>query len=114
MNWHSSRCPTKSASEPELKQTVIRMREKGLKARSVNSYRTAINAYLHWLNHPEIKCSPSCPHPRISKMKSEKKVLPVYSAKDIFAFVHWKPKKRCERRLQVIILMLADAGTRIS
>jgi integrase/recombinase XerD len=106
--------PNENPSDAELKQTVIRMRENGLKARSVNSYRTAINAYLHWLDNSEIKCSPSCSHPRISKLKSEDKILPVYSATDISTFVHWKSKKRCERRLQVIILMLADTGTRIS
>jgi hypothetical protein len=64
-NW----LPNENPTEAELKQTVIRMREEGLCARSINSYRTALNAYLHWLNSPETKCSPACRHPRIARMK---------------------------------------------
>ncbi len=108
--WLNNEAPDDGA----LKDSVIRMRECGLSPRSVNSYCTAINAYLHWLKSPDIKCSPSCSHLRIPKMKCEQKILPVYSAADISVFIHWKPKKRCERRLQVIILMLADTGCRIS
>ena len=48
--------PNENPTESELKQTVIRMREEGLSARSINSYRTALNAYLHWLMSPETKC----------------------------------------------------------
>jgi integrase/recombinase XerD len=106
--------PNENPTDIELKQTVIRMREEGLSARSINSYRTALNAYLHWLNSPETKCSPACPHPRIARMKVEEKVLSVYSPADIGALVRWKPKTCCHRRLQAIMLMLADTGCRIS
>jgi integrase/recombinase XerD len=106
--------PNENPIDIELKQTVIRMREEGLSARSINSYRTALNAYLHWLNSPETKCSPACPHPRIARMKVEEKVLSVYSPADIGALVRWKPKTCCHRRLQAIMLMLADTGCRIS
>jgi integrase/recombinase XerD len=106
--------PNPNPSAAELKQMMVSMREKGLSARSINSYRTGINAYLHWISSPGTKCSPACPHPRMPKMKAEQKVLPVYSTGDVSVFAHWKPKSRCERRLQVMILMLVDTGCRIS
>jgi integrase/recombinase XerD len=94
-----------SPDEAALKDCVIRMRESGLKPRSVNSYITAINSYLKWSGNSSLK---------MKKLKAEQKIMPVYSAADISVFVHWKPKRRCGRRLQVIILMLADTGCRIS
>ena len=106
--------PNESPTDAELKHTVIEMREGGLSARSINSYRTAINAYLHWLKNPEVKCSPGCSHPRIARMKVEQKVLPVYSPADVTAFMKWKPKSYCQCRLQAVALMLADTGCRIS
>ena len=69
--------PNENPTEAELKQAVITMREDGLSARSINSYRTALNASLHWLKNPETKCHPACSHPRIARMKVEEKVLPV-------------------------------------
>jgi len=105
--------PNENPTEAELKQTVIRMREEGLCARSINSYRTALNAYLHWLKGPETTCNPACAHPRIARMKVEEKILPVYSPADIGAFARWKPKSHCQRRLQAIALMLADTGCRV-
>jgi integrase/recombinase XerD len=85
------------------KKTVIKMREAGLSARSINSYRTALNSYLHWSESPH----------RIPRMKCEEKILPAFSVEDIQKIHKWKPKTRCERRLQAIMLTLADTGTRI-
>jgi integrase/recombinase XerD len=113
LEWYSQALhwlPTDNPNERELKNIVVNMRESGLKARSINSYRTAINSYLHWITATDKACSPQCPHPRIPKMKTEQKILPVYSGKDISVFVHWKPKHRCERRLQVIMLMLVTCS----
>jgi integrase/recombinase XerD len=95
---------SESPDEAHLKNCIIRMREGGLSPRSVNSYITAINSYLKW----------SGSSLKLKKLKAEQKVLPVYSAGDISAFAHWKPKTYCQRRLQAIILMLADTGCRIS
>lgn len=106
--------PNENPTEAQLKQAVIRTRDEGLSARSINSYRTALNAYLHWLKNPETKCSGACSHPRIARMKVEEKVLSVYSPADVGAFARWKAKTYCQRRLQAIALMLADTGCRIS
>jgi integrase len=50
----------------------------------------------------------------MEKMKCEQKVLSTYAQEHIHVFVRWKPKTRCQRRLQVMVLMLADTGCRIS
>jgi hypothetical protein len=48
-----------SPTEHELKDAVVRMREKGLRATGCNSAIRAINAYLHWSTAgTEVKCSP--------------------------------------------------------
>jgi integrase/recombinase XerD len=62
--------PSESPSQEELKDAVLRMREKGLKATGCNSAIRAINAYLHWAS-PEgtQKCSPQCKHPRIPQFE---------------------------------------------
>lgn len=60
--WLRSESPT----EEELKDAVLRMREKGLKATGCNSAIRAINAYLHWNTAgADVKCSPACKHLRI-------------------------------------------------
>jgi integrase/recombinase XerD len=50
---------TESPSQEDLKETVLRMREKGLKATGCNSAIRAINAYLRWsgsaLKIPQLK-----------------------------------------------------------
>jgi integrase/recombinase XerD len=95
------------------KTTVIKMREAGLSARSINSYRTAINSYLHWNTGIEEKCHPGCKHPRIPRMKDDEKVLATYQADGIKEFVRFKPKNRVQRRLQTLVLALTDTGCRI-
>jgi integrase/recombinase XerD len=40
--------PSESPTQAQLKDTVMRMREKGLKATGCNCAIRAINAYLHW------------------------------------------------------------------
>src|ERR1700747_3220079 len=58
-----------SPTQDDLKNTVIRMREKGLKVTGCNCTVRAINAYLHWSCAPEVKCSPACSHLRIPTLK---------------------------------------------
>lgn len=63
--------------ERTLKNVVVRMWESGLKARSVNSYRTAINSYVHWRIGSGQSCGPQCPHPRGSLRCSIRPAEPV-------------------------------------
>lgn len=105
---------TDTPSQDDLKAAVLKMREKGLKATGCNSVIRALNSYVHWVSAgPNVKCSPACKHPKIAQLKEPQCVLPTFSEKQIRLLVSWKPKRRADRRLHVIVLFLLDTGARI-
>jgi len=95
---------TESPSQDELKDAVLRMREKGLKATGCNSAIRAINAYLRW----------SGSSLKISQLKEPQLVLPTFTPQQVRLLVAWKPKNKYHRRLHLLILFLLDTGCRIS
>ena len=96
--------PTESPSQDELKDAVLRMREKGLKATGCNSAIRAINAYMKW-SGSELK---------IPQLKEPQLVLPTFTEKQVKILARWKPKGKYARRLHMLILFLLDTGCRIS
>jgi integrase/recombinase XerD len=113
LNW----LPSESPSQDELKETVLRMREKGLKATGCNAAIRAINAYLHWsCTGGERKCGPGCQHPHIPQLKEPQLVLPTFTAAQVTRLVSWKPRPKHfhQRRLHLLALLLLDTGCRIS
>jgi len=107
--------PSESPSQAELKDAVMRMREKGLKATGCNCAGRAINAYLHWNKAgTEQKCGPGCLHLRVPKVKEPEIVLPTFTASQIKRILSWKPKAKCQRRLHLLTMFLLDTGCRIS
>jgi integrase/recombinase XerD len=95
--------PSESPSQAELRETVLRMREKGLKATGCNSAIRAINAYLKWAASAE----------RIAYLKEEQRILPTFTLPQVALLAKWKPKGLCPRRLHAIVLTLLDTGCRI-
>lgn len=113
LKWLHSENPTQG----ELRDAVVRMREKGLKATGCNSVIRAINAYLHWNTAgTEVKCSPVCKHPRIPQLKEPQLILPTFTTTQVSRLVTWKPKHKSfwQRRLHLLIKFLLDTGCRIS
>jgi integrase/recombinase XerD len=106
--------PSESPSQENLKDTVMRMRERGLKATGCNCALRAINAYLHWSAGTERKCGPGCPHLRVPKIKEPQLVLPTFTPQQVRSLIAWKPKPFCQRRLHLLMLILLDTGCRIS
>jgi integrase/recombinase XerD len=96
--------PSESPTEDELKQMVMRMREKGLKATGCNSAIRSINAYLKWAGS----------RLKIPQMKEPQLILPTFTAPQIQMLLHWKPKGFYQRRLHMLVLLLLDTGCRIS
>lgn len=96
--------PTESPSQDELKDAVLRMREKGLKATGCNSAIRAINAYLNWSGSTL----------KIPHLKEPQLVLPTFTPQQIRLLIAWKPKGRYQRRLHLLILFLLDTGCRIT
>jgi integrase/recombinase XerD len=110
-NWLQSDRPTHT----DLQDAVIRMREKGLKPTAVNSYCRVFNAYCHWLTDGcESRCSATCKHPKLKKLKEPQQIMPTYSADQVKKLINWKPKTHCERRLHLLVLLLFDCGLRIT
>jgi len=95
--------PSESPSRDDLKNTVLRMREKGLKETGCNSAIRAINAYLKWTG-ADLK---------IPQIKDPVLVLPTFTPQQTRLLVTWKSKKN-QRRVHLLILFLLDTGARIS
>jgi integrase/recombinase XerD len=82
---------------------VLAMRERGLKATSVNSRLRAANAYFRWAKldiHPQ-------------KMKEPSEVLPVFGEQMVDKLVSFKPREWHGKRLRAIIMTLLDCGLRV-
>lgn len=95
---------TESPSDVDLKDFVIRMRERGLKATGCNCRIRAVNAYLKWAGSPH----------RIPKLKEPQLVLPTFSQAQVTLLLKHKPRTVCQSRLLLIVLTLLDTGCRIS
>ncbi|MGB8014163.1 MAG: site-specific integrase [Terriglobales bacterium] len=107
--------PSESPSPEELKDAVVRMRAKGLKATGCNSVIRAINSYLHWKSGGERKCGPGCQHLRIPPLKEPQLILPTLTAQQAALLIKWKPTKNFyQRRLHLLGLFLLDTGCRIT
>jgi integrase/recombinase XerD len=50
----------------------------------------------------------------VPKLKEPDVILPTFTAAQIKSLVKWKPKRKAQRRLHVLILLLLVTGARIS
>ena len=108
--------PSESPTQEQLKDAVMRMREKGLKETGCNAAIRAINAYLHWNSGSDRKCGAGCTHLRIQQLKEPQTILPTFTADQVTRLVSWKPKPKhfYQRRLHLLTLLLLDTGCRIT
>ncbi len=95
---------TESPDEADLKNFMLRMRERGLKATGVNCRARAVNAYLKWAGSLY----------RVAKLKEPELILPTFSQAQVTVLLRHKPKNFYQRRLWLIVLTLLDTGCRIS
>ncbi len=95
---------SESPSQDELKDAVLRMRERGLKATGCNSAIRAINAYMRW-SGSSLKIPP---------LKEPQLVLPTFTPAQVALLVGWKPRGFYQRRLHLLVLILLDTGCRIT
>jgi len=100
LRWLDSESP----SEAQLKDLVIRMRVKGLKATACNCRIRAVNACLKWSGLPH----------RIPRLKEPQHILPTFSIAQVTSMIESKPRDFYPRRLHLIVLVLLDTGCRIS
>ncbi len=107
--------PSDSPTQDDLKDAVLRMREKGLKPSGCNSAIQALNCYAHWASvGADSKCGSGCRHPKVTQLKVPQLVLPTFTPQQVRLLLTWKPKGKYQRRLHLVILFLLDSGCRIS
>jgi integrase/recombinase XerD len=106
---------TRSVGTPEnldrsiLNEFVIKLRESGIAATSVNVYTCAINSFLTWLyenEHINEKL-------KIKALKEEQKIIKTFTDNHIARLIHFKPKTLVEWRLYACVMTLIDTGVRI-
>jgi integrase/recombinase XerD len=96
--------PSESPDEAALKDMVIRMREKGLKATDCNAAIRAINCYLKWSKSSH----------KIQQLREEKMIMPTFTDAQVKMLISFKATTDFERRLHLLVLVLFDTGCRIS
>ena len=104
LKWLSTSANPETPTVDDIKTLIVKMRQSGLSASSVNCRLRSIQAYLRWSGSTVI-----CP-----RLKEEQAALPSFSKDDIRKFCEWKPRTIFEHRLQVLILLMADTGVRVS
>jgi integrase/recombinase XerD len=63
ISWHTHALkwlPSEHPRQDQLKNVVLRMREKGLKETGCNAAIRAINSYQHWSSVCDRKCGAGC------------------------------------------------------
>jgi integrase/recombinase XerD len=106
--------PTPTPTQANLKDVVMRLRERKLTEAGCNTVIRCINAYLHWGSGAERKCGAGCTHPRITRLREPQQVMPTFSDAQIKKLVAWKPKDKPNRRLHLVMLTMLDTGCRVS
>jgi integrase/recombinase XerD len=117
LEWYTNSfrwLPSESPTQAELKDAIVRMRERGLKPTGCNCVIRALNSYLHWASGSDRKCGAGCTHPRMAQLKEPQMVLPTFTDAHVKRLVSSKPSGKYPRRLHLLVLFLLDTGCRIS
>jgi site-specific recombinase XerD len=91
-----------------LKEFVIGLKERGLKATAINCYARSINAFLSWLHankHTPEKLV-------IKKLKEEKDLIRPFADDQIRKLLSFKPVNFGGRRLYALLCFAIDTGHR--
>lgn len=106
--------PSEKPSQRDLDDLVRRLQDTGHKVTGVNCVARCLNSYLHWDSGTDRRCGPGCTHPRIRPLREPKTIMPTFTEAQIKRLVQWKPKRKYDSRLHLLILFLLDTGCRIS
>jgi integrase/recombinase XerD len=96
-------------SKAQLTEWVVKMREKGIKPVTCNTWISGINAFCNWLyenSHlPE--------RLKLSKLKVEKGGRKTLDESVLRTIIRYKPTGFVQTRLKTLLLLLMDTGLRI-
>jgi site-specific recombinase XerD len=90
-------------------ERIVRLRDAGTSAVSVNTCLRALNAFFRWANAEghlgELL--------RITKLKEEQKVIATLAPEQIRRLIDFKPHGKSEIRLYTLACLLLDSGLRL-
>jgi len=94
-----------------LRGGVMKMAEAGnLLPTSINDYSRCLNAFLKWLRE-EGHITHTI---KIPKLKVPEKVPELLSDKQVAGIIQFRAKKKIERRIHMMLLMILDTGMRVN
>lgn len=76
--------------------------------RSKNTYLGPLRTFLNWLVEQEVIARPI----KIKKVKTEKKLRVTLTQEQIERLLSYRPKRRCQRRMQAAVALMLDTGLR--
>ena len=95
---------------PGVKKFVKNAQIAGVSAISINSYRTALNAYFKWAyNEGHVKEVLNIPI-----LICEQKILATLTPQHVNRLIAFRPQTRGERRIHIYMLLLLDTGLRLN
>jgi integrase/recombinase XerD len=100
---------TDQISKQTLTEYVIRLKDSGVKAGTINAYCRALNAFFVWLQENEFITLKL----RIAKLPVEKKVLKTLPENDLRMILDFSPETFVEKRTHTLVLTILDTGMRI-
>jgi integrase len=98
--------PTKAA----LQEFVVRLRERGIRPVTCNTYIGAMNAFCVWL-HEEGHIMERV---KLRKLLIERRILTLLDDTQMRAVINYKPKGFGQARVQLAAILILDTGLRIS
>ncbi len=90
-------------TEEQYKTRIMELRQRGVKATSVNTWCRCINAYLKWKNAGF----------KLPRLKEEQNVLATFTAEQVKRLITFKPAGRNEKRCHALVCLILDTGLRI-
>jgi site-specific recombinase XerD len=87
-----------------VKSRITALRDRGVRAVSVNTYLRCVNAYFKWR---EIDW-------RLPRLKEERRILATFNQQHVKALISFKPTGTNERRVYALAMLILDCGLRIN
>jgi site-specific recombinase XerD len=102
--------PEEVPTKADLEAWILGLRQKGLTPGGCNMYIRTVNSYLSWLKEEGRLPTPL----RVKLLRVPLRQHTLLTPADLKAVLLFKPKSLVERRTRTLIMLLRDAGIRIT
>src|SRR5262249_17271826 len=97
-------------SKTVLQDFVVAQRERGIRAVTVNTYISAMNAFCVWLHEEGLVPE----RLKLSKLRLERRILAVLDDAQMRMLIAYRPTSFGQRRVHLAALLTMDTGIRLS